>query len=76
MSGFARRKKIRHLGSTEGGHCINYKDVESLKNYLSEAYKLVPGRITGTTAHFQRQLAREVQKARFIGFLPYCDSHQ
>ena len=46
-----------------------------LKNYISETGKIVPSRITGTQTRFQRQLAKAIKHARFIGLLPYCDSH-
>ncbi|MBA4696288.1 MAG: 30S ribosomal protein S18 [Legionella sp.] len=74
MSAYFRRKKIRLSGdaSTE----LDYKDITLLKNYLTEAGKIVPSRITGTSMHLQRQLANAVKIARFLGLLPYCDSHR
>jgi len=62
--------------SAESGNEIDYKDINLLKNYISETGKIVPSRITGTQTRFQRQLAKAIKHARFIGLLPYCDSHR
>ncbi len=62
--------------SGEGSGEIDYKNIELLKNYISEAGKIVPSRITGTQARFQRMLAKSIKQARFLGLLPYCDSHK
>jgi small subunit ribosomal protein S18 len=76
MSGsYFRRKKMNRFG-TEGGNEIDYKDTNLLKNYITETGKIVPSRITGTQARFQRQLAKAIKHARFLGLLPYCDSHR
>lgn len=75
MSVYFRRKKMCRF-SAEGGNDIDYKDINLLKNYISETGKIVPSRITGTQTRFQRQLAKAIKHARFIGLLPYCDSHR
>ena len=75
MSHF-RRKKMCRFSSTEGTSDIDYKDINLLKNYISETGKIVPSRITGTQARFQRQLALAIKRARFLGLLPFCDSHR
>lgn len=76
MSGsyFRRRKTCRFSG--DSSNIIDYKDVATLKNYISETGKIVPSRITGTQTRFQRQLAKAIKLARFLGLLPYCDSHR
>jgi small subunit ribosomal protein S18 len=66
---YFRRKKMRFSE-------IDYKDINTLKNYLTEASKIVPSRITGTPARLQRELAQAIKWARFLGLLPYCDSHR
>ncbi len=48
---------------------------EALKNYITETGKIVPSRITGTSARYQRQLATAVKRARYLALLPYCDNH-
>ena len=54
---------------------IDYKDLNTLKAYISETGKIVPSRITGTKARYQRQLATAIKRARFLALLPYTDSH-
>jgi len=54
---------------------IDYKDTNLLKEYIGESGKIVPSRITGTKARYQRQLATAVKRARFLALLPYTDNH-
>jgi len=70
---FRRRKFCRFTadGITE----IDYKDLNILKQYVGESGKIVPSRITGTKARYQRQLAAAVKRARFLALLPYTDNH-
>jgi small subunit ribosomal protein S18 len=75
MSVYFRRKKMNRFNSEEGSE-IDYKDVNTLKNYISETGKIVPSRITGIQTRHQRQLAKAIKHARFLGLLPYCDSHR
>ena len=73
MARFFRRRKFCRF-SAEGLE-IDYKDLALLKQYVSESGKIVPSRITGTGAKYQRQLADAVKRARFLALLPYSDSH-
>jgi len=75
MSAYFRRKKMNRFNEEEA-KAIDYKDVATLKDYISESGKIVPSRITGIQARFQRQLATSIKHARFLGLLPYCDSHR
>ena len=50
---------------------IDYKDVQLLKRFLSPRGKILPSRITGVSARYQRQLARAIKRARHIALLPY-----
>ena len=75
MARFFRRRKFCRF-TAEGVKEIDYKDLETLKAYVSETGKIVPIRITGTKAKYQRQLATAVKRARFLALLPYTDSHQ
>ena len=70
---FRRRKYCRF--TAEGITEIDYKDLATLKNYVSDSGKIVPSRITGTKAKYQRQLATAVKRARFLALLPYSDAH-
>lgn len=75
MSRYFRRRKFCRF-TAEGVSEIDYKDLNTLKNYITETGKIVPSRITGTKAKYQRQLARAVKRARFLALLPYTDSHE
>ena len=75
MSRFYRRRKYCRF-TAEGVTEIDYKDLNTLKNYVTETGKIVPSRITGTKAKYQRQLATAIKRARFLALLPYCDSHK
>ena len=70
---FRRRKFCRF--TADKVEEIDYKDVATLKANVTESGKIVPSRITGTKARYQRQLATAVKRARFIALLPYTDSH-
>jgi small subunit ribosomal protein S18 len=70
-----RRKKISKVGS-EGGSKIDYKDLDLLSDYITETGKIVPSRITGTSAKNQRELCVAIKRARFIALLPFCDAHK
>jgi small subunit ribosomal protein S18 len=74
MSKFFRRRKFCRF-SAEGVEYIDYKDLATLKQYITETGKIVPSRITGTKARYQRQLSTAVQRARFLALLPYSDNH-
>ena len=74
MSRFFRRKKFCRF-TAEGVKEIDYKDIATLKNYVTETGKIVPSRVTGTRARYQRQLATAIKRARFLALLPYCDHH-
>ncbi len=75
MARFFRRRKFCRF-SGEGAEVIDYKDIPMLKNYVTESGKIVPSRITGTSAKYQRQLATAIKRARFLALLPYTDSHK
>ncbi len=67
---FFRRKKLCPF-SGEDGLKIDYKDVKLLSRYISEKGKIIPSRITAVSAKKQRELARAIKRARYIGLLPY-----
>lgn len=75
MARFFRRRKFCRF-SAEGVAEIDYKDIAMLKNYITESGKIVPSRITGTSAKYQRQLSTAIKRARFLSLLPYTDSHK
>ncbi len=71
---FRRRKYCRF--TAEGIAEVDYKDLDMLRQYVTETGKIVPSRITGTKARYQRQLATAVKRARYLALLPYTDQHQ
>ncbi|MCH8257220.1 MAG: 30S ribosomal protein S18 [Proteobacteria bacterium] len=75
MSRFYRRRKYCRF-TAEGVKEIDYKDLETLKAYISETGKIVPSRITGTKAKYQRQLAKAIKRARYLALIPYTDAHK
>lgn len=75
MARYFRRKKFCRF-TAEGVKEIDYKDLNTLKSYITETGKIVPSRITGTNARYQRQLARAIKRARYIALLPYSDAHK
>ncbi len=74
MSRYFRRRRYCRF-TAEGIKEIDYKDLNLLKAYISETGKIVPSRITGTKAIYQRQLATAIKRARYLALLPYTDSH-
>ena len=73
-SRFSRRKKFCRF-TADGVKSIDYKDLATLKGYVTETGKIVPSRITGTKSFYQRQLATAIKRARFLSLLPYTDQH-
>ena len=67
---FFRRRKSCPF-SAKNAPKIDYKDVRLLQGFMSERGKIVPSRITAVSAKKQRELARAVKRARFLGLLPY-----
>lgn len=74
MSNYFRRKKYCRF-TADGVKEIDYKDIATLSNYIMESGRIVPSRITGTKARYQRMLTRSIKLARYLALLPYCDRH-
>jgi small subunit ribosomal protein S18 len=74
MSRYFRRKKFCRFTADEVEQ-IDYKDLVTLKNYITETGKIVPSRITGTRSFYQRQLSEAVKRSRYLALLPYTDQH-
>ena len=73
MSRRFRHKKFAVEGDPAD---LDYKDLDLLKQFIGETGKIVPSRITGASARFQRQLAKEIKRARYLALLPYTDQHK
>lgn len=74
MARYFKRKRYCRF-TAEGVTEIDYKDIATLKNYVSESGKIVPSRISGTNARYQRQLSTAIKRARYLALIPYCDAH-
>ncbi|PJX22068.1 30S ribosomal protein S18 [Advenella sp. S44] len=70
---FKRRKFCRFTAA--GVEEIDYKDIDTLRDFVTETGKIIPARLTGTKAHYQRQLDTAIKRARFLALLPYTDNH-
>lgn len=70
---FRRRRFCKF--TADGVVEIDYKDLNTLKANIAENGKIVPSRISGTKARYQRQLAIAIKRARFLALIPYSDSH-
>jgi small subunit ribosomal protein S18 len=74
MAKFFRRRKYCRF-TAEGISEVDYKDIDLLKDFVGETGKIIPSRITGTKARYQRQLSTAVKRARYLALLPYTDNH-
>jgi small subunit ribosomal protein S18 len=72
--GLFRRKKFCRF-TAEGATWIDYKSIDVLKEYINDNGRIMPARITGTKANFQRQLKVAVKRARYLALLPFTDLH-
>ena len=71
---FKRKKFCRF--TAEGVETIDYKDIDTLRDFIGENGRITPARLTGTRAFFQRQLTTAIKRARFLALLPYSDQHK
>jgi small subunit ribosomal protein S18 len=70
-----RRKRFCRFTVT-GVKEIDYKDIDTLRDFVGENGKIGPARLTGTRAFFQRQLTPCIKRAGFLALLPYSDQHK
>jgi small subunit ribosomal protein S18 len=69
-----RMGRSRHTQYCPEGKCFDYKDVDTLRRYIGETGKIKPRRQTGNCARCQRELAREIKRARHLALLPFVNS--
>ena len=67
--GGRRRRKVDYIAANHIDY-VDYKDVDLLKRFISERGKILPRRVTGTSAKNQRKLANAIKRARIMGLLP------
>ena len=70
---FKRKKFCRFTAANV--EQVDYKDVDTLKDFIQENGKIMPARLTGTRAHYQRQVDTAIKRARYLALLPYTDLH-
>ncbi len=70
---FKRKKFCRFTAANV--EQVDYKDVDTLKDFVQENGKIMPARLTGTKAHYQRQVDTAIKRARYLSLLPYTDLH-
>jgi small subunit ribosomal protein S18 len=68
--GRTKRRKVCYFTANGITH-IDYKDVDTLKKFISERGKILPRRVTGTSAKYQRMLTRAIKRARIMALLPF-----
>jgi small subunit ribosomal protein S18 len=73
-SGLFKRRKFCRF-TAEKVEFVDYKDVDVLKEFITENGKIMPARLTGTKAGYQRQLSDAIKRARFLALMPYTDNH-
>ena len=74
MARYFKRKRYCRF-TAEGVDEIDYKDLNTLKNYVSESGKIIPSRISGPKTRYQRQLSTAIKRARYLALIPYSDAH-
>lgn len=74
QSALFKRKKFCRF-TAEKIEWIDYKDVDLLRDFISDTGKLIPARLTGTSAKYQRQLSTAVKRSRYLALLPFTDNH-
>ena len=66
-----QRKKVCVL-CNDKNFVLDYKNPEQLRKFINDKGKILPRRTTGACAKHQRCVAKEVKRARFMGFIPFC----
>ncbi|MCY3852099.1 MAG: 30S ribosomal protein S18 [Gammaproteobacteria bacterium] len=74
MASNPKRESARRFSNSSPSE-IDYKDLDLLRDYITETGKIMPARVSGTPARFQRRLATAIKRARYLSLLPYCDNH-
>ena len=70
-----RRKRFCEFTVAKGEE-TDYKDIDTLRDFIGENGKIIPARLTGTRAIYQRQLNTAIKRSRFLALLPFSDQHK
>ena len=71
---FKRKRFCRF--TVAGVEEVDYKDIDALRDFIAENGKIIPARLTGTRAIYQRQVTTAIKRARFLALMPYTDQHR
>jgi len=71
---FKRKRFCRF--TVAGVEEVDYKDIDTLRDFIAENGKIIPARLTGTRAIYQRQVTTAIKRARFLALMPYTDQHR
>lgn len=74
QSALFKRKRVCRF-TVDKVEQIDYKDIDTLRDFVTETGKIIPARITGTEARYQRQLTTAIKRARFLALLAFTDNH-
>ena len=69
---FGQAKQCRFSGNAELAAQIDYKNVDFLKHFLTQRGKILPSRVSGNSAYYQRRIAQQIKLARSMALVPYC----
>ena len=70
------KKKVKIMSKYELPKKFDYKDIDILKQFITETGKIIPARVSGVSASNQRKVTKSIKIARFLALLPYTDMHQ
>ena len=70
------KKRVKIMSKYELPKKFDYKDIDILKQFITETGKIIPARVTGVSASNQRKVTKSIKIARFLALLPYTDMHQ
>ena len=73
---FLTKKHCRFCGDSELAGNLDYKNVNLLRGFLTERYKILPSRVSGNCYFHQRKLAKEIKTSRSMALVPYCALHR
>jgi len=68
--GGGRRRKVDYIAANHIDY-VDYKDIDLLKRFISERGKILPRRVTGTSAKNQRKVTIAIKRARIMALLPF-----
>ncbi|ESS14650.1 MAG: 30S ribosomal protein S18 [Burkholderiaceae bacterium] len=71
---FKRKRFCRF--TVAGVEQVDYKDTDTLRDFIAENGRIIPARLTGTRAIYQRQVTTAIKRARFLALMPYTDQHR